>query len=175
MGTLGLVYEPLFNYDPLTNEYIPWLAESGEWTSDTEYTIKLREGVTWADGEPLTAKDVVFTLELGKLPSVPYSTIWNFLEKAEAVDDSTVKVTFSSPQHQQGPTSLQPGHRPAAPRGAVPGRDHGRQREPGRLRPESGPLARPGRMVWQKRDGWWGTRPSVSTQADVHRGHRQRQ
>ena len=87
MGTLGLVYEPLFNYDPLTNEYIPWLAESGEWTSDTEYTIKLREGITWADGEPLTADDVVFTLELGKLPSVPYSTIWNFLDKAEAVDD----------------------------------------------------------------------------------------
>ena len=69
MGALGLVYEPLFNYDPLTNEYIPWLAESGEWTADDEYTIKLREGITWADGEPLTADDVVFTLELGKNPS----------------------------------------------------------------------------------------------------------
>ena len=34
IGTLGLVYEPLFHYDPLTNEYIPWLAERGEWTSD---------------------------------------------------------------------------------------------------------------------------------------------
>ena len=42
MGTLGLVYEPLFNYDPMTNEYIPWLAESGEWTAGDEYTIKLR-------------------------------------------------------------------------------------------------------------------------------------
>src|SRR3989304_9379288 len=55
MGTLGFVYEPLFNYDPLTNEYLPWLAESGEWTGDLEYTIKLREGISWSDGEPLTA------------------------------------------------------------------------------------------------------------------------
>jgi len=46
MGTFGLVYEPLFDYDPLTNEYIPWLAESGEWTAENEYTITLRDGIT---------------------------------------------------------------------------------------------------------------------------------
>jgi peptide/nickel transport system substrate-binding protein len=35
MGTIGLCYETLFIFDPLTNEYKPWLAESGKWTSDT--------------------------------------------------------------------------------------------------------------------------------------------
>jgi len=159
MGTLGLVYEPLFNYDPLTNEYIPWLAESGEWTSDTEYTIKLREGVTWADGEPLTANDVVFTLELGKLPSVPYSTIWNFLEKAEAVDDTTVKVTFSSPQHQQWANFIYN-------RAIVPQHLWGDRSEEEIMGANESPVGSgpyqylshdPGRMVWQKRDGWWGT------------------
>ena len=159
MGTLGLVYEPLFNYDPLTNEYIPWLAESGEWTSDTEYTIKLREGVTWADGEPLTADDVVFTLELGKLPSVPYSTIWNFLEKAEAVDDTTVKVTFSSPQHQQWANFIYN-------RAIVPQHLWGDRSEEEIMGANENPVGSgpyqylshdPGRMVWEKRDGWWGT------------------
>ena len=159
MGTLGLVYEPLFNYDPLTNEYIPWLAESGEWTCDTEYTIKLREGITWADGEPLTADDVVFTLELGKLPSVPYSTIWNFLEKAEAVDDTTVKVTFSSPQHQQWANFIYN-------RAIVPQHLWGDRSEEEIMGANENPVGSgpyqylshdPGRMVWEKRDGWWGT------------------
>ncbi len=159
MGTLGLVYEPLFNYDPLTNEYIPWLAESGEWTSDTEYTIKLREGITWADGEPLTADDVVFTLELGKLPSVPYSTIWNFLEKAEAVDDTTVKVTFSSPQHQQWANFIYN-------RAILPQHLWGERTEEEVMGANENPVGTgpyqylahdPGRMVWEKRDGWWGT------------------
>jgi peptide/nickel transport system substrate-binding protein len=159
MGTLGLVYEPLFNYDPLTNEYIPWLAESGEWTSDTEYTIKLREGITWADGEPLTANDVVFTLELGKLPSVPYSTIWNFLEKAEAVDDTTVKVTFSSPQHQQWANFIYN-------RAIVPQHLWGDRSEEEIMGANENPVGSgpyqylshdPGRMAWEKRDGWWGT------------------
>src|SRR4030067_179011 len=30
MGTFGLCYEPMFIYDPLTDEFTPWLAESGE-------------------------------------------------------------------------------------------------------------------------------------------------
>ena len=31
-GTMGLLYEPLFLYNPITNSYIPWLATSGTWT-----------------------------------------------------------------------------------------------------------------------------------------------
>ena len=47
MGTFGLCYEPLFTYDPLADEFTPWLAESGEWTSDNVYQVKVRQGVTW--------------------------------------------------------------------------------------------------------------------------------
>ena len=46
------------------------------------YTLKLREGLTWRDGEPLTADDVVFTLELGKIKTVPYSNLWTWLERS---------------------------------------------------------------------------------------------
>jgi peptide/nickel transport system substrate-binding protein len=159
MGTLGLVYEPLFNYDPLTNEYIPWLAESGEWTSDTEYTLKLRDGVTWADGEPLTADDVVYTVELGKLPSVPYSTLWNFLSSAEAVDPLTVKFTFSSAQYQQWANFLY--NRAILPKHIWDGRTEeevmGANENPVGSGPYQYLTHDQSRMVWEKRDGWWGT------------------
>jgi len=32
-GTVGLVYEPLFNYDPLSDKFTPWLATKGVWTA----------------------------------------------------------------------------------------------------------------------------------------------
>ena len=34
-GTLGLLYETLFRYDPLKDKYIPWLATSGKWVGTT--------------------------------------------------------------------------------------------------------------------------------------------
>ena len=45
-GTIGNVYEFLFHFDPLTGEFIPWLAESGGWTDDTTYDLTLRPGLT---------------------------------------------------------------------------------------------------------------------------------
>jgi peptide/nickel transport system substrate-binding protein len=100
-GTLGLVYEPLFLYDPLADKFIPWLAKSGTWNSPTSYTLTLRSGVTWSDGQPLTANDVVFTINLGKQTAVPYHSIWTFVKSVSAVNTSTVQVTFSKPAYQE--------------------------------------------------------------------------
>ncbi|PRY01713.1 ABC transporter substrate-binding protein [Allonocardiopsis opalescens] len=100
-GTKGLVYETLFLYDPQADEYIPWLAESGEWTDDDTYQITVREGVQWTDGEPLTADDVAFTIGLGELESIPYHNVWQTIENVEATDDRTVVVDFSEPRYQQ--------------------------------------------------------------------------
>jgi len=49
-GTVGLQYETLFLYDPFTDTFEPWLAESATWTDPTTYTIKTRQGATWSDG-----------------------------------------------------------------------------------------------------------------------------
>ena len=105
-GTFGLLYESLFLYNPLTDKFIPWLAKSGSWTGAKTYTLKLRSGLTWNDGTPLTAADVVYTFNLGKLSSVPYSTLWNFLQSATAVDNLTVQFTFSKALYQEWSNAL---------------------------------------------------------------------
>jgi peptide/nickel transport system substrate-binding protein len=56
------VYDPLFEFD--ANGVQPALAESAEPNADaTVWTLRLRQGVTWHDGKPLTADDVVYTMK----------------------------------------------------------------------------------------------------------------
>jgi peptide/nickel transport system substrate-binding protein len=60
---VNFVFDTLIWKDS-TGSYIPWLAKSWERSADgTEYRFVLREGVTWQDGRPLTADDVVFTFD----------------------------------------------------------------------------------------------------------------
>ncbi len=100
-GLIGLCYETLFLYDPLKNEFIPWLAESGKWTADNVYEAKIRQGIEWQDGKPLTAADVVFSFEVRKIAGTTFNYVWEWLEKVEAVDDYTVRFTFSDPRYQE--------------------------------------------------------------------------
>lgn len=101
MGTFGLCYESLFLYDPLTNEYIPWLAESGEWISSKVYELKLRKGIKWSDGTLFTADDVKFTFDLANTAAIGLSPIWNFLGSVDKVDDYTVQLKFVDSLYQE--------------------------------------------------------------------------
>jgi len=102
----ALVSEPLMSYLPDAT-IIPTLVkevpsvENGLLAEDlTSVTFNLLGGVLWSDGEPFTAHDVVFTVEWVKHEPNGSNNINNFqpVETIEAVDDLTVKVTFSSPQ-----------------------------------------------------------------------------
>lgn len=107
MGTIGLIYETLFIYDPLADKFTPWLAaEDGKWTDDTTFEVKLRDGMTWSDGSKVTADDVVFTYELAD-PNGKYKAglnvakMWTFLSSIEKVDDLTVDFKFKATPYQE--------------------------------------------------------------------------
>lgn len=95
------VNEALFYTNHMTNELIPWQAEKLEYNADfTGITITLRDGVTWSDGKPFTAEDVVFTIEMLKAeaPGMLFSgAMKEWIAKAEAPDARTVRLTLTKP------------------------------------------------------------------------------
>jgi peptide/nickel transport system substrate-binding protein len=99
-GLHQVAYEYFF-YDNLqTGEFIPWLAESFEYNDDaTSLTVTLRDGVTWNDGQPFTADDVVFTYDIMREnPSMSWAVeASNAVASVEKVDDLTVTFNLSSP------------------------------------------------------------------------------
>jgi peptide/nickel transport system substrate-binding protein len=94
-GTQGLIYEPLFLYDPIHNKYDPWLATSGSWSGDT-YTIQVRSGVKWSNGTPLTGADVAYSINLARTnTSDPFNSNVATVTGATA-SGNTVTVQFTS-------------------------------------------------------------------------------
>ncbi len=96
-----LVYDSLLAYDENFN-LVPWLAESYEVSPDGKtITFKLREGLKWHDGTPLTSKDVAFTFQYIKenKPTGGMYTpdIIKFFNYAETPDDRTVIIHLTEP------------------------------------------------------------------------------
>lgn len=93
--------EPLFILNYQTGEFLPWLGESfvANETLD-EWTLTLREGVTWQDGTPFTADDVVFTIQtlIDHAPELGNSAdMKTWVQSVEKVDDRTVHFTLNKP------------------------------------------------------------------------------
>jgi len=96
----------LLNYDTLVavgTDGMPsketGLAE--DWTlseDEKEWTFKIREGVTWQDGEPLTARDVAWTFNTIIDNELSLAIYLEDVEKAVAVDDTTLKVFCTAPK-----------------------------------------------------------------------------
>jgi len=100
------VYEGLVRYAPGTLEVEPGLAESWEISEDgTEYTFKLREGVTFHDGTPFNAAAVKFNFDRMLNEDHPYHDTGPFplafffgaVEETQVVDDLTVKFKLNAP------------------------------------------------------------------------------
>ncbi len=93
------VYSTLMSVDPDAVPY-PDLAESFEASEDgLTYTFKLRDGVTFHNGDPLTAEDVKFTFDRLRAEDSGYSykSQIETIANVEAVDPLTVKFTLSVP------------------------------------------------------------------------------
>lgn len=92
-----LVYDSLYQLE-LDGTYSLELAEAVQVSEDgLVWTFTLRDGVTFHDGEPLTADDIVFSFELYQtqedFPFLPIYT--EYFESVEAADDKTVVITLS--------------------------------------------------------------------------------
>ncbi len=81
------------------DEIIPDLAESFTVSPDGKvYNFSLRSGLTWHDGEPVTAEDVVFNVERAQDPMLKSTkrASWEGV-KAEVVDTHTIRFTLKQP------------------------------------------------------------------------------
>jgi peptide/nickel transport system substrate-binding protein len=100
---LGDVFESLIRINPVTTLPEPGLAEKWEISSDQKsITFHLRHDVRWFDGQPLTARDVLFTLNVIYDPKVPNSIRPGLLIDgkplvAQAPDDYTVVMRLPKP------------------------------------------------------------------------------
>jgi len=96
-----IFYEPLAGWDTEGN-LVPQLAaeipsrQNGSLSADGKsVTWKLKRGVTWHDGKPFTADDVVFTAAYAADPAAAMITVSIYKDiKVEKIDSHTVKVTY---------------------------------------------------------------------------------
>lgn len=111
-GALGPILEPLFFFNKTADsEPVGLIGDSYEYNEDgTVITITIKPDLKWSDGEALTAEDVAFSFNYeGNNPE------GNGLTSAEATDDTTVVLTYSSPQYttafaRLGSTYILPEH-----------------------------------------------------------------
>jgi peptide/nickel transport system substrate-binding protein len=95
VSVYGNIFDTLVMMDENQN-IIPHIAKSWEQIDDITTIFKLREDVTFTNGENLTAEDVVFTIErVLNSPYVAYSL--DFIDRAEAIDEYTVAVYTQEP------------------------------------------------------------------------------
>jgi len=101
-AVMNQVYPFLFNSQYGTADVTPDIAESGEFTSPTEFTVTLKDGLTFANGHKLTSSDVKFSFDRQlKIadPNGPSSLLGN-LASVEAPDDTTVVFTLKNGNDQ---------------------------------------------------------------------------
>jgi peptide/nickel transport system substrate-binding protein len=95
-AVLNWIFPSLLTLDNETLEQRPVIAKSLPTVSGDKltYTFELRDDVTFSDGKPVTAADVVFTVKAAKNPEVlapHYRNYLNSIRDVVAVDDHTVR------------------------------------------------------------------------------------
>ncbi|AWM86498.1 TIGR04028 family ABC transporter substrate-binding protein [Microvirga sp. 17 mud 1-3] len=101
-GILNQITDKLTYQNPETLEIEPWIAESWTVNADaTEYTFKIRKGVTFSDGTPLDAAAVAKNYDVygrgSKDLKLPISEVINNYDRSEVIDPQTVKFYFKKP------------------------------------------------------------------------------
>ncbi|MDH2434427.1 ABC transporter substrate-binding protein [Pokkaliibacter sp. MBI-7] len=110
-----LAWDTLLYRDPASGDYKPMLATDWQWEDPTHLLLHLRKGVTFHNGDPFTADDVVFTFNYVTSPDSKVVTRQNtdWIDHAEKVDDFTVRLVLKKPfpaafEYLAGPTPIYP-------------------------------------------------------------------
>lgn len=107
-AVMNQVYPFLLNTPYGSPDVEPDIAESAEFTSDSQYTVKLKEGLKFANGNELTSSDVKFTFDRQVAiadENGPSSLLYN-LDSIDTPDDLTVVFNLVSPNDQIFPQIL---------------------------------------------------------------------
>ena len=107
-AVMNQVFPFLLNTPYGSPDVEPDIAESAEFTAPTEYTVKLKPGLKWANGNDLTSSDVKFSFDRQVAindPNGPASLLYN-LDSVEAPDDTTVVFHLKSENDQVFPQIL---------------------------------------------------------------------
>ena len=101
-GVLNQITDKLTYQDPATLQIEPWIAQSWVVNADnTEFTFKIRPGVTFSDGSPLDASVVAKNFDTFGLGNrdlkLPVSEVINNYDHSEVIDPLTVKFVFKRP------------------------------------------------------------------------------
>lgn len=103
------VMEPLWDYGlDGTVKFV--LAESAEFVEDDHMVVKLKQGIKFSNGNPLTASDVLFTMVLNAESGTPYApqrVQTTDFERTKAIDDYTIDWYMKSPTILQYSVSSQ--------------------------------------------------------------------
>lgn len=96
------LFDRLIRLDSVSGELAPGLAESWTWSQDrTAITFRLREGLEWSDGMPLTTDDIAFTLMAHEDPeykSLYVGVFSEILQGHTKISDRIIKFQFKTPK-----------------------------------------------------------------------------
>lgn len=176
----SIMWEGLMYYGIFSDQDIPWLAESIEYTSDdfTSLRIKLNPMAKWSDGVPVTATDVVFSME-GQMSNelLRFNSTFNtFVDTITMVDDLTVDLTFKVPAPRfkfdvltmkfDSGMAIVPAH-------AFEGIENVNEYAGGVEMPHSGPYDlvawNQNQKIFNLREDWWAVEAGVNDLPDVKR------
>ena len=97
----GQAYSQLvrYNFEEPLEEIVPDLATGWEISADSKvYTFKLRQGVTWHDGQDFTAEDARFAVQVLKDENPRLIPELESVTAIEAVGDDTLRISLSAPR-----------------------------------------------------------------------------
>jgi peptide/nickel transport system substrate-binding protein len=100
VNTGYMIYDPLLKRDPKDGSLHPHLVTEWKVINDTTWEFKLRPGVKFHSGNPLTAEAIRFTIEdriLDPAQKSPTASGWKWVKKVEVKDELTFRIITDGP------------------------------------------------------------------------------